>query len=407
VKGTDTKESALTAPSGQSERQGLRVLHIGKFYPPHRGGIESHLESLCEGLIQAGVDARVVVANSESRGRREMVHGVNVERLATPFSVAGAPISPRMVQAIRREPADIVHLHLPNPMGALAYLASGHRGRLVVTYHSDVIRQKMLGGLFQPFLDAVLKRSARIICSSPDYIQHSPVLRRYEDRCEVIPLGIQTNPFESNNIERVRGLRATYGSPLILAVGRLVYYKGFEYLIQAMKSIESGQLLIIGEGPLRGRLERLIRELGLQKRVRLLGEVEDTVPYYQAADVFVLPSIARSEAFGIVQIEAMACGKPVVNTRLDSGVPYVSQDQVTGFTVPPEDSAALARALNDLLKDPELRQNFGRAARLRVADEFTREVMVRRTADLYQRVLEQGVETPQSTNILVGRAAAG
>src|SRR5208282_387744 len=174
----------------------------------------------------------------------------------------------------------------------------------------------------------------------------------------------------------------------------------FEYLIRAMAKV-NGELIIIGDGPLRGFLENEAQAIGVRSRVHFLGEVQNTQlsAYYHASDVFVLPSVARSEAFGIVQLEAMACGKPVVNTQLDSGVPYVSLDGETGFTVEPRDSNALAVAISTLLDEHALRARFGAAARRRVEKEFNAELMARRTLDVYQEVME-------GTTSALGRAAS-
>jgi len=185
---------------------------------------------------------------------------------------------------------------------------------------------------------------------------------------------------------QVASLRQRYGSRILLAVGRLVYYKGFNYLIEAMSGVD-GRLLIIGEGPLRAKLERLAADHGVHERVVFLGRVPDATPYYHACDVFVLPSIARSEAFGIVQLEAMAAGKPVINTRLDSGVPFVSLHDATGLTVPPGDPKALASAANRLLDDLELRSFYGEAGRVRVRTLFGVEPMASRTLEIYDSVM--------------------
>jgi glycosyltransferase involved in cell wall biosynthesis len=174
--------------------------------------------------------------------------------------------------------------------------------------------------------------------------------------------------------------------PILLAVGRLVYYKGFEYLIRAMAEVDAS-LIIIGKGPRKQSLVALAEELGVSDKVTILDEVEDVNPYHHAADVFVLPSIARSEAFGIVQLEAMAAGKPVINTQLESGVPFVSPHGVTGLTVPPANASALAAAINELLGDQEMRSQFGAAAKARVQQEFTAVKMVSRIARLYDCVL--------------------
>jgi rhamnosyl/mannosyltransferase len=368
----------------------LSVLHVGKYFPPHVGGMETHLRALC-GELQQSVNVSVIVANDARETEEALVEGVKVTRVGTLFDLASAPICPGMVRKIRQAEADLVHLHLPNPTAILAYLASGHSGRLVVTYHSDIVRQKVLGKAFQPILGRALDRCSAVITSSLNYIETSPVLSAYRERCRVIPYGIPIEQFHRYDTEAVAKIRAQYGPRMVLSVGRLIYYKGFEYLIQAMARVE-GRLLIVGEGPLRADLERKTQSYKLGDRVVFLGGVQDVVPYYHAADVFVLASTARSEAFGIVQLEAMACGKPVVNTRLDSGVPSVSVDGVTGLTVPPAHPEALARAINLLLDDPGLRANYGRAARRRVQEEFSLDLMISRTLRLYTEVMGSPIE---------------
>jgi rhamnosyl/mannosyltransferase len=183
----------------------------------------------------------------------------------------------------------------------------------------------------------------------------------------------------------VAAIRAEHGKRIVFAAGRLVYYKGFDVLVDAFRRVDA-HLLIAGDGPLRGELERRIAEHGIGSKVTLLGRVPDLRPYYHAADVFALPSVARSEAFGIVQMEAMACGTPVVNTSLDTGVPFVSPDGVSGLTVPPGDAEALADAIERLLADEALRARLGQGGRARVADELSAGRMARRTLALYDAV---------------------
>ncbi len=361
-----------------------RVLHVGKFYAPHKGGIETHLQLLC-GELRKHADLQVVVANTTRKTTDEVIDGVRVKRTASWVNLAGTPFCPAMAGAIRESRADIVHLHLPNPAAILAYQASGHEGVLICSYHSDIVRQKFLGKVFSPFLNSALKRSAAIISASPNYIESSEVLQGFRDRCHLIPYGIATDSFTDSNDARVRSIREKYGPNLIMAVGRLVYYKGFQYLIRAMEKVQ-GRLLLVGDGPLRAELEAEVQARNLADRVVFLGKVEDVIPYYHAAELFVLPSLARSEAFGIVQLEAMACGKPVINTNLDSGVTYVSVDGLTGRTVPPEDADALSSAINLLLSNPELRSRYGQAARARVEQLFTLEAMTGKMLDLYRNV---------------------
>jgi rhamnosyl/mannosyltransferase len=362
----------------------MRVLHVGKFYPPHRGGMESHLHAICTEL-KKHVSLEVLVSSDDLRTTEELFDGVRVTRAGTLLNLSAAPVCPKMVGRIREANADVVHIHLPHPTAILAYLASGHRGRLVFTYHSDIVRQKTLGHLFRPILRHALARADAIIVASPNYLESSSVLRMFKDKCRIIPFGIPVAQFNCSDRVEVSEIRAKYGPRIILGVGRLIYYKGFEYLIRAMKEVR-GHLLIVGKGPLRARLEKEARDSGVGDRVSFLGGVKDVTPYYHAADVFVLPSVARSEAFGIVQLEAMACGKPIVNTDLDSGVPFVSPGGVTGITVPPADPQALSGAINVLLDDPVLRDRYGRAGKLRVENEFNLNVMTRRTLDLYREL---------------------
>jgi glycosyltransferase involved in cell wall biosynthesis len=380
-------ETHRTSHGAAATPRRLRVLQVGKFYPPHRGGMESHLQVLC-GQLRAEVNVEVLVSSDDRRTVEEVLDSVKVTRVGTLFDFAAAPVCPGLVRRIRDSRADIVHLHWPHPTALLAYLASGHAGRLVLTYHSDVVRQRVLGGMFRPVLRRVLEHADAIIAASPNYVESSPVLQQFKSKCNVIPFGVPLDGFDRVDPFEVSRIRERFGPRIVLGVGRLIYYKGFEHLVRAMKKVDA-HLVIIGEGPLRGALEQEAERTGVAGRVTLLGHVEDLVPYYHAADVFALPSIARSEAFGIVQLEAMACRRPVINTRLDSGVTYVSVDGVTGLTVPPADSDALAAALDQLLGDAALAARYGRAARLRVEREFDLEVMGRRTRQLYEEIMSR------------------
>lgn len=348
--------------------------------------METHLQALCGGL-RSSVDLRVIVSSEDRSSVEEVVGSVPVTRLGTALKMFSTAISPGMVAQIRNSGADVVHLHLPNPAAVLAYLASGYHGRLVVSYHSDIVRQKVLGRMFEPILYAALRRSTAIIASSPNYVETSPVLRDFRDRCHIIPYGIDTAQFEQRDPDVVRNIRARFGERLVISVGRLVYYKGQENLIRAMADVR-GTLVIVGDGPLRGKLERLAAQVGVAEKVIFAGVIKNSevLSYYHAAAVFVLPSVARSEAFGIVQVEAMAASLPVVNTSLDSGVPLVSVHEQTGLTVSPGESPALAAAINRLLDDPNLRRKLGVAGARRAKEEFSLDAMLQRTLNLYQNV---------------------
>ncbi len=366
----------------------MKVLQVGKYYPPARGGIETHLEQLSEEL-EGKVELEVIVSNHERGEARETRNGVRVRRVNASANIAGAPICLGLPRAIREADADIVHIHTPHPTALLSYLASRARGHLVCTYHSDIIRQRVLGHLLGPLQHAAYARAKAILVSSPNLLAGSPVLSRHRERCVVVPFGLRPSRICPGHEKEVDVIRQRFGGPILLAVGRLVYYKGFEVLIEAMSRLQApARLLIIGEGPLKDRLQTQIGTLGLVDRVHLLGNVPDTAPYYQACDLLVLPSIARSEAFGLVQLEAMACSKPVINTSIaGSGVPFVSRHGETGLTVPPGDAAALAGAIMRLLGNEHLRMEFGRAGKRRVAETFSIDGMARHTLQIYDQVM--------------------
>ncbi|MEO8217655.1 MAG: glycosyltransferase, partial [Acidobacteriota bacterium] len=364
-------------------RPPLRVLQIGKYYPPHTGGIETHLQTLSEKLA-GRFKLEVAVSNVSRKTIREVVNGVPVVRLGRWLALASAPVNPRLWGVLSGR--DIIHLHLPNPWANLLILMRRRGARIVCSYHGDVVRQKFLERIFRPLLKALLRRSEAILVATPAHVDNSPILPEFRDRCHVVPYGIDFAHFsEPQPEDEIRAIRERFGPRIVLGVGRLVYYKGFEFLLEAMQGVE-GSLIIVGEGPLRPALERQVAALGLEARVYFAGAVPDTRIYYAAADVFVLPSVARSEGFGIVQLEAMAAAVPVVNTSLDTGVPFVSVDKMTGLTVPPASAGALAAAVNSLLDDPETRRLFGEAGRRRVRESFSNGVMADQVQSIYEEI---------------------
>jgi len=367
----------------------VRVVQVGKYYYPYMGGIENHLYTLCNELKHR-VDLDVVVSNTKLRTSRDVYEGVSVTRCGAAAHFASTTLSPTMALELSQREYDVLHLHLPHPVGVASYLASRKpkRHRLVVSYHSDVVRQKRLLALYAPLVDRLLARADAVIATSPNYVESSSVLQRYRTKCSVVPYGIDLDLFARTE-ERERAaaeIRARFGSaPLLVAVGRLIYYKGFEFAIRAMPQVPRAHLLIIGDGPLKAELTKLAAELGVADRVHLLGELpNDTIPpYYLASELYLLPSIARSEAFGIVQIEAMASGLPVINTSLASGVPYVSRHGESGLTVPPEDPVALARAINTLLESSETRRKMADVGRARAERDFSKATLAERVTQLY------------------------
>jgi glycosyltransferase involved in cell wall biosynthesis len=372
----------------------VRVLQIFKYYYPNVGGVEKVAQDIAEGL-KGQIGTQILTCHEAVRTFREKVNGIEVTRagrLFTRFSVPVAPRFPFLMRQMARE-ADILHFHLPYPLADVSYLLSRPKGKVVVWWHSDIVRPKFLTKLYRPLQAQFLKKADAIIVAAPQLIDSSPTLRQFRDKCQVIPIGIDAGRFALNDHLWAQGqkIRSRYGRRIVLFVGRLAYYKGVDYLVRAMKDVD-GTLLLVGEGPLEVELKGLAASMGVQDRCVFLGKASDEeLPlYYQACDVFVLPSVAPTEAYGIVQLEAMACGKPVVSTNLPTGVPFVNLHGQTGLIVRPADEQALAGAINKLLDNPGLRERYGLFAKERVERDFTRESMTGKVYALYRRIAGSG-----------------
>lgn len=376
----------------------MNVLQVSKYYYPEVGGIEQVVRSTAEGLAHDH-DVRVLAASSEGRGGTRKLEGVSVETAPTLGEMWSVPISPTFPIRLARgiEWADIVHVHLPNPTAVVSYLGAMalHRGSrdhaLVATYHSDIVRQSTALSLYRPLLDRFLGQVDRIIATSPRLVECSDMLGAHEARCVSVPLAVDLSARTSS--EGAADHPGERDRQTVLFVGRLRYYKGVEYLLDAMARLDAdADLLVVGDGEERPTLERLATTLGVDDAVSFLGYVSDDIltRCYETADLFVLPSVAPSEAFGVVQLEAMAHGIPVVNTNLPTGVPWVSPDGETGRTVPPKDAPALADAIDELLADPDRRQRLGEIARTRVETQFSRERRLDRITAVYDDVTGGG-----------------
>ncbi|MGB8643704.1 MAG: glycosyltransferase [Anaerolineae bacterium] len=360
----------------------MRILHLYKDYDPVLGGIENHIKMLAEAQAARGHEVTVLVTSLNRQTHVAQKNGVHVIFASRLVNVSSAPLSLDFLRLLGRERPDVAHLHFPYPPGELANYLVGHASRTVLTYHSDIVRQKYLRVLYRPFMERVLARVDIILATSPNYISSSPVLSRWKSKCAVVPLGIDPAPFISIPAEREK---QNGGEKCILFVGRLRYYKGLNDLLRALPAIPNSRLVVVGTGPMEDRWKGLARELGVESRVDFVGEAPDAAlpGYYAACDLFCLPCSERSEAFGAVQLEAMASGRPVVSCDVGTGVGWVNQDSVTGLVAPPHDPGALAAAINRLFADPALRTRMGGAGRARVLGAFTLERMVERVLEIY------------------------
>ena len=379
----------------------MRVLQLGKFYDPFVGGMETVLKEICESLADQ-VEFQVVVANTRWRTEHEN-RKVPVTRVASMGKLFSCSIAPSYPVWARRFDSDLIHVHLPNPLAELSALMADRDIPVVAQFHSDVVRQRNLLRLYGPFLEAFYRRANCIVVPTPRHIEISRFVSKYRDKCRVVPFGVPVSRFELDESGRKKVDELRNGLPSVLCVGRLVSYKGVEFLIRALESVKA-RLRIIGTGPLEGSLRNLVQERGLGNRIEFLGHVsaQDLVAYYHACDVFVLPSITNAEMFGVVQLEAMACRKPVISTDLPTGVSWVNQHGKTGYVVAPGNAEELAKGIEHLLSNRHLREEMGEAGRLRVEQHFTSTKMAAALLQVYQEMMDQ----PCRGGVLVKHAHA-
>ena len=394
----------------------MRVLHFGRFYNDRFGGLERHVDLLLRGL-QPYCGSDNLVAHDQYAAAQVEGEGYTVYKTPSLGKLAGTAMCPTMPLWARRlqrmHDYDLVHLHFPDPMAHLASAFLPPSVKRVITWHSDIVRQKRLLRLYRPFLDRIVRRADAIIVPTPRHYESSTQLTACSpDRVHVVPFGMDYTPFEKAAAQKARitTLRKALGggtASLIFAVGRHVYYKGFEYLIQALTEIPHAVLVIGGEGPLTAEWKALAQSLSMTDRIRFVGRIPDAeLPfYYHACDVFCMPSVAPAEAFGLVQLEAMACGKPVVCCELHNGVTYVNRDGETGLVVPPRDARALAAALSALLTNPMLRQRLGQEGRRRIRTKFSWNAMIAGTLGVYECLL--GESAPHRPSRHIGQAQTG
>jgi glycosyltransferase involved in cell wall biosynthesis len=354
------------------------------------GGIESVAYELTEGLARRGVAIEVVCANTAPRTvHAVMPAGYPVTRAASWGTWLSTSMAPPLL-AHARQPArdaDIVHVHMPDPLAALAVWSVRPQGRLVLHWHSDVVRQRIARHFYRPLETWLLNRADAIIATSPPYADSSVTLQRWRHKTHVIPIGISAPP-PPPAPDRVQALRERYGGRrLVLSLGRMAYYKGFEVLIAAAARLPADcVVVVVGAGVCLAQHRQAVAQAGLEDRIHFVGRLRADAleTHFAAADVFCLPSTVRAEAYGVVVLEAMARGKPVVTTQIPgSGVTWLNQPGLTGLSVPVRDPEALAAALNTVLADPALGSRLGMAGRERWRQHFQAATMVDMTLDLY------------------------
>ncbi len=368
----------------------MRILQLGKFYPV-LGGVEKVMYDLLIGLSARGVHCDMLCAYGES-GTMEVRISDHSRIICTKTLLKkyATMLSPQMITRLYTIASDydIIHIHHPDPMAALALWFSGYKGKVVLHWHSDIVKQKKLLWMYTPFQHWLINRADMILGTTPVYVAGSPHLAHVQAKCQYLPIGI--DPILPD-AEKVAQLRQEYaGKKIIFSLGRLVHYKGYRYLVEAAQYLDDSYVVLIGgSGTLGEELQQQIDASGLQNRVKLLGRIadEDLPTYYGACDIYCLSSIMKTEAFAIVQIEAMSCGKPVVSCNIKgSGVPWVNVNGVSGKVVEPENGKALAEAIRHITEDPVLYRQLSEGAKTRFHELFQKERMINNCIDLYHQL---------------------
>ena len=372
----------------------LRVLCFGRFFDDIPGGMQTHVDHLFRAM-KGHVEYIHLVPSRDGQGFEGQLHGFPLIRTPS-WNVDGSlAISPRLIAKARQlhheKPFDLVHLHFPDPMSHLASWGIPAHVPRVITWHADIIRQKLMLLGYRPFQNAALRHAKGIIAATPAHIKSSSelVASHLQDKLHVVPFGFDLAHY-ALPLNLSNQLRHRYPGNIVFALGRHVHYKGFDVLIKAMAALpQDTQLIIGGEGPLSGEWKALAAQSSAAARIHFVGKISDAdLPaYFQACDVFCLPAVNQAEAFGIVQVEAFACAKPVVSTKLNNGVDFVNQDGITGYTVTPSSVDELAQALNRLLADSDLRKRLGMQALQRAQQEFSLDSLRSKTLAVYNQAV--------------------
>lgn len=380
----------------------MKVLQMGKYYPPSIGGIETVMFDITEGLSLKGVSCDVLCSNDVNVTKYEKsALGYNITRAASFGKLASTSISPALIKESFKQlhNYDVIHIHLPDPMANLAVYLVRPEAKIVLHWHSDIIKQKQLLKVYAPLLNWLVKRANVIIATSLNYAESSFWLQKYSFKTKIVPIGIKDPLVESDSFsqadrlpkENVFSIKKSINDKIVFSLGRMSYYKGFGDLIEAAKFLPKNYKIVIGgTGELLQEYILKVKNHGLTDQVELIGKIEQSKLWdcYRACDVFCLPSVQRSEAFGVVLPEAMAFSKPILATNIiGSGTSWVNKHNFSGINVDPGNPSQLAEAIKLILSSEELIKKYSIGARSRFEDEFTRDKMVDKIIKVYSEII--------------------
>jgi glycosyltransferase involved in cell wall biosynthesis len=368
----------------------MRVLHFCKtYFPDSVGGIEQVIRQMCVSTGRLGVTNHVLSLSRERNLAPIEFEGHTVHRAHLDFELASNGVSLEAIGKLARmaREADVVHYHFPWPFTDMAHFLARIDKPTVLTYHSDIVRQKMLLRLYQPLKHRFLQSVDAIVATSPNYLASSAVLDRYRDKTHVITLGLDKTSYPEPEQARTDAWRAKVGPKFFLFVGVLRYYKGLHILLDAVAGTNY-PVVIVGAGPIEQELKAHAERLGL-KNVMFVGQVDelDKVALLKLCYAVAFPSHLRSEAFGISLLEGAMYGKPMISSEIGTGTTYINIDGETGLVVPPSDHEALRAAMRALWNDPQMAAEMGRRAEARYWQLFTSAQMADEYTQLYQQLV--------------------
>lgn len=374
----------------------MKILQLGKAYPPvNLGGVEVVIQNLHEGLNKIHIDCDALGVNDSCIEKTEIgINGGKIYRAKRLFKLFSTLFSINLILILNRikNNYDIIHIHSPDPMAAFALYITKPKSKIILHWHSDIIKQKFLLIFYSPLLKWLISKSDIIITTSPIYAPKSYFLRNQLNKVISVPLGsdINSNSFDISYYNKLKG--DFKNKKILLSIGRLSYYKGYNFLIDAMNNLDDSYvLLIMGDGDLMADLQRKITMLNLTHKVFLLGSLNNLQKnsLYKVCDMFILGSFYKTEAFGIVQIEAMAFGKPVISTNIyGSGVPWVNKNDISGIVIPIKDSLAITKAILQISKNEILYARYSKGALDRFNENFKLEIMIKKIFLVYKNLLK-------------------
>ena len=371
----------------------VKVLQIGKYFAPDKGGIETVTKVIFDHFVQEKV-VNDVLCFKKGKGTQKVYYGKSfVEKCGSSFHIASTPSS--IVFFYRfcrlRNDYDIIHIHTPNPLAAIAVSLFPVKGKVLVHWHSDIVTHKFLHFLFGFFEKRLLKRADLILGTSPVYVQHSRYLRGYDSKTNYLSLSVDESNYTVVH-DRVQEIKREYDDrKIVFALGRFIYYKGFEYLIEAAQFLPDDYVVLIGGGgPLKDKYISLINQYKLYNKIFVLTDIsqKDLGNYYKACDVFCLPSIKKTEAFGLVLLEAMVFAKPIVATNIPgSGTSWVNVNNRTGINVEPKNGRALAEGILKIMNSNSYNV-YCANSRKRVEEKFTTFKFINELKKYYSELIE-------------------